>query len=54
MSRSAEPEQHTRRRHAGGSHRGPDEDLLVQTGAILLFILLFGGFFAAVIAITGL
>jgi hypothetical protein len=53
-SRTVPDSARPRRRHAGGSHRGPDRDLLAQAGLILLFLFVFGGFFATVAAVSGL
>jgi hypothetical protein len=50
---SALQESHSRRRHAGGAHRGPDKDLLAAAALILLFMFVFGGFFLAVVKTGG-
>jgi hypothetical protein len=43
-----------KRRHAGGGHRGPDRDLLEQAGLILLFMIIYGGFFMALAKFAGI
>jgi hypothetical protein len=53
-SRALPASHRTKRRHASGAHRGPDSDLLAEAGLILLFLLVFGGFFATVATLFGI